>query len=122
MHKQSFGDRLFGSINFLLLCLVLVVVLYPLIFVLSASLSNPELLLKGEIRLFPKEFTLDGYAKVFKNKDVMRGYLNTFIYTTVGTAINLVLTIAGAYPLSRRDFYGRNVIMAIMVFIIPDVS
>lgn len=106
MEKQTIGDRAFGIVNFLLLCLILVIVIYPLIFVLSASISNPELLLKGEIRLLPKEITFDGYAKVFKNKDVMRGYLNTFIYTGVGTVINLMMTTAGAYALSRKTFMG----------------
>ncbi|GIN56252.1 carbohydrate ABC transporter permease [Lederbergia ruris] len=116
MEKQTIGDRAFGIVNFLLLCLILVIVIYPLIFVLSASISNPELLLKGEIRLLPKEITFDGYAKVFKNKDVMRGYLNTFIYTGVGTVINLMMTTAGAYALSRKNLYGRNVITALLIF------
>ncbi|GIN69954.1 sugar ABC transporter permease [Bacillus sp. J14TS2] len=116
MEKQSIGDRTFGIVNFLLLCLILVIVIYPLIFVLSASISNPELLLKGEIRLLPKEITFDGYAKVFKNNDVMRGYLNTFIYTGVGTVINLMMTTAGAYALSRKNLFGRNVITALLIF------
>lgn len=116
MEKQTIGDRTFGIVNFLLLCLILVIVIYPLIFVLSASISNPELLLKGEIRLLPKEITFDGYAKVFKNSDVMRGYLNTFIYTGVGTVINLMMTTAGAYALSRKNLFGRNVITALLIF------
>ncbi|KRG13828.1 carbohydrate ABC transporter permease [Lederbergia galactosidilytica] len=116
MEKQTIGDRAFGIVNFLLLCLILVIVIYPLIFVLSASISNPELLLKGEIRLLPKEITFEGYAKVFKNNDVMRGYLNTFVYTGVGTVINLMMTTAGAYALSRKNLYGRNVITALLIF------
>lgn len=116
MEYQTLGDRIFGIINFLILCLVVIIMLYPLIFVLSASISNPELLLRGEVRLFPKEITFDGYKRVFENRDVMRGYLNTFIYTTVGTSINLLLTTMGAYALSRKNLYGRNVITAILIF------
>ena len=54
MEYQTLGDRIFGIINFLILCLVVIIMLYPLIFVLSASISNPELLLRGEVRLFPE--------------------------------------------------------------------
>jgi len=93
-------------------------VLYPLIFVLSASFSNPLYVLKGEVLLWPKDFTLEAYQKVFENKGIISGFVNTFKYTTIGTTINVILTIMAAYPLSRKDFYGRNVIMALFVFTI----
>lgn len=114
--NQTFGDKIFGAINNTLLFILLLLVLYPLIFVVSASISNPLLVANGDLWLFPKELTLIGYQKVFQNRDILTGYLNTIMYTTVGTLINLFLTTLGAYPLSRRDFYGKNVIMFFLVF------
>ena len=116
MVKQSFGDRVFDAVNMALLVLVLVIVLYPLLFVLSASVSDPEAVVRGEVWLWPKDVTLSGYRKVLQNQDILTGYWNTVVYTATGTAINLAMTVAAAYPLSRKHFYGRNVITALFVF------
>ncbi|PQP90212.1 carbohydrate ABC transporter permease, partial [Paenibacillus sp. AR247] len=113
---ESKGDRIFNFINYVILILVTLVVLYPLVFVLSASLSDPQTVLRGEMLLWPKGINLNSYEKIFQNKDIISGFTNTLIYTTLGTAINLVMTILAAYPLSRRDFVGRNAIMALLVF------
>lgn len=102
--------------NIVLLSIIALLVLYPLYFVVSASFSNPIYILKGEMWLWPKGFNVESYTKVFENKDIVNGFLNTLKYTTIGTLINLIMTIMAAYPLSRKDFYGRNVIMAIFVF------
>ncbi|WP_062108280.1 carbohydrate ABC transporter permease [Bacillus niameyensis] len=110
------ADKVFNVANYIFLTIILLLVLYPLIFVLSASLSNPALVLKGEMWLWPKEFTLESYVKVFENKGILNGFYNTFKYTIIGTTINVVLTIMAAYPLSRKDFRGRNLIMAMFVF------
>ncbi|MCQ6561138.1 carbohydrate ABC transporter permease [Paenibacillus mendelii] len=116
MVKQSFGDRMFDAINHVLLLLLLALVLYPLVFVVSASISNPSAVLNGEVWLWPKDLTITGYQKVFTNHDILRGYLNTIVYTLLGTGINLVMTVMAAYPLSRKDFYGRNAVTALFVF------
>lgn len=113
---ESKGDRIFNIINYVVLILVTLVVLYPLVFVLSASFSDPQTVLRGEMLLWPKGINLNSYEKIFQNKDIISGFTNTLIYTTLGTAINLVMTILAAYPLSRRDFVGRNGIMALLVF------
>ncbi|MBB3125716.1 putative aldouronate transport system permease protein [Paenibacillus rhizosphaerae] len=113
---ESKGDRIFNVINYVVLILVTLVVLYPLVFVLSASFSDPQTVLRGEMLLWPKGINLNSYEKIFQNKDIISGFTNTLIYTTLGTAINLVMTILAAYPLSRRDFVGRNAIMALLVF------
>jgi len=110
------SDKVFSVVNYLFLLLILAIVLYPMVFVLSASVTEPEILLKGELRLLPKGFTLDSYRRVLNNQDIMRGYLNTIKYTVIGTTVNVLMTILAAYPLSRRDFVGRNVITALMVF------
>lgn len=72
--------------------------------------------MQGQVWLWPKDLTWVGYQRIFQNNEILTGYLNTIAYTVVGTAINLVLTIAAAYPLARRDFMGRNYFMAMIVF------
>ncbi|MBD8519711.1 carbohydrate ABC transporter permease [Lysinibacillus sp. FSL R7-0073] len=114
--KESKGDRAFTIFNYIFLAIVAVVVLYPLIFVLSASLSNPEYVISGDLWLWPKEFTVEAYEKVFQNPDIINGFINTLKYTFFGTLLNIVMTICAAYPLSRRNLKGKGFIMAFMVF------
>ncbi|GIP33323.1 carbohydrate ABC transporter permease [Paenibacillus sp. J2TS4] len=116
MVAQSTGDKMVEVIINLLLAIVSIIVLYPLLFVLSASVSNPEDVLNGEIWLLPKSLSFTGYEKIFQNKEILTGYVNTIMYTLVGTAINLAMTVMAAYPLSRPNFAGKHVITAIMVF------
>ncbi|MDQ1914928.1 carbohydrate ABC transporter permease [Paenibacillus sp. GD4] len=113
---QSRGDLWLERSILAVLSVITVIVLYPLLFVLVASISSPEAVMRGEVWLWPKQLTWVGYEKVFENKDVLTGYMNTILYTVVGTAVNLVMTVAAAYPLSRKDFDGRNVITALIVF------
>lgn len=116
MVKESAGDRLFDIINYILLAIVLIIVLYPLIFVAVASISNPAAVVKGEVWLLPKEINFTGYEKVFANKEILNGYMNTILYTVAGTIVNVGMTILAAYPLSRKDFRGRNIFTALFVF------
>ena len=116
METRSSGDKMFDAVNMTLLGIVSIIVLYPLVFVLSASISDPAAVLGGDMWLLPKGITFEGYAKVFDNSDLLNSYGNTIFYTTLGTAINLVMTVMAAYPLSKRDFRGRNVLMGVMVF------
>lgn len=116
MVKESAGDRLFDIINYFLLAIVLTIVLYPLIFVAVASISNPAAVVKGEVWLLPKDINFTGYEKVFANKEILNGYMNTILYTVVGTIVNVGMTILAAYPLSRKDFRGRNIFTALFVF------
>lgn len=116
MIDRSFGDRIFNLVNYTLLTLLTLIVLYPLVFVLSASISNPEHVLRGEMWLIPKGFNLDAYTKIFQNKDILLGYSNTILYTVIGTALNVVMTICAAYPLSRRDLAGRGLVTGLIVF------
>ncbi|EGG36981.1 MULTISPECIES: carbohydrate ABC transporter permease [Paenibacillus] len=116
MQIESRGDRIFNVINYAILILVTVIVMYPLLFVLSASFSDPQAVLRGEMLLWPKGVNLNSYAKIFQNQDIISGFTNTLVYTSLGTFINLTMTILAAYPLSRKDFVGRNAIMALLVF------
>lgn len=116
MEKQSTGDKVFEVVVIVLLALVCLVVLYPLIYIFSASISKAEDVLSGEMWLLPTSFSFVGYSKIFDNPEILSGYVNTIVYTVVGTAINLAMTIMAAYPLARRDFAGRNVITGLFVF------
>jgi len=93
-------------------------VLYPCIFIVSASFSSTEAVVSGRVWLWPVDPGLQGYRAVFENKAVWRGFLNSIYYTGVGTFCNVCLTVIAAYPLSRRDFVGRSVFMFLFVFTI----
>ncbi|MYL40808.1 carbohydrate ABC transporter permease [Virgibacillus salexigens] len=113
--QETKKDKLFKVLVFLLLTAALVIVLYPLIYIISASISNPSAVNSGEMWLLPKDITLEGYRLIFQNNDIWRGYFNTIFYTILGTLINLAVTIPAAYALSRKDFAGRNLLMGMFV-------
>lgn len=114
--KQNKADSIFDIINIALLSIVLIVVLYPLIFVVSASFSDTMQVMQGKVWLFPKGINLEAYKAVFRDRNILIGYRNTIMYTVIGTAVNIILTIAAAYPLSRKDFAGRNIITIFFAF------
>lgn len=114
--KDSLGDRVFTIVNILFSIMFLIVCSYPLIYVFSASISSPQALISGKVWLFPVDLSLEGYKAVVQYSKVWTGYGNSLFYTIVGTAINLVLTIAAAYPLSRKDLKGKNFIMLMFTF------
>jgi len=114
--RETAADRAFGVAVYVILSIVLVIILYPLVFVASASISDPLTVLRGDMWLFPTKISFVGYERIFSNPEILAGYANTILYTVVGTAINLVMTILAAYPLSRRDFAGRQVITWFIVF------
>lgn len=113
---KSRSDRIFSYVNTFMLVLIIIVILYPLIFVISASFSSPTAILRGEMWLLPKGLTLQSYRAVLREIQLWRGYRNTLFYTLLGVTINLVMTIMGAYPLSRKDLVGRNLIMFFILF------
>lgn len=116
--RESVRDRIFlGFIYFFLFC-VLAVVIYPLIFILSSSFSSPQAVVSGRVWLWPVDLSLAGYKVIFSNPAILTGYINSFIYTVLGVMINIVMTVAIAYPLSKSTFVGRNAIMMILVFTI----
>lgn len=114
--RQSRGDKLFDIINHIILLCILIVVLYPLIFIIVASVSDPGAVARGEVWLLPVGFNLDGYREVFKNNDIWMGYSNTIKYTVIGTLVNILLTIPAAYALSRKELVGRNILMGMITF------
>ncbi|MGZ9583278.1 carbohydrate ABC transporter permease [Paenibacillus marinisediminis] len=114
--KESKTDKIFLACNYIFLTLALIVVLYPLVYIMSASISDPKLVNSGEMWLFPKGLNLEGYKLVFDNPAIWNSYGNTIVYTLVGTSVNLLVTLPAAYALSRQDFYGRGFFMGMFLF------
>lgn len=109
--KKSYNDKIFDIVNVLIMCVLLVIFIWPLWFVVIASLSDPNEVWLGNVILWPKGFTLASYEELKNYGDIWIGYRNTLFYTIVGTAVNMIMTVLAAYPLSRKDFMPRNVLM-----------
>ena len=113
--KSTGSDRVFLFINSVLLIALFVILLYPMWFVLIASVSNPTLVSTGKVLFWPKGFTLGGYERVLSFGDLWIGYGNTLFYTVAGTTLNLAATLPCAYALSRKDMPGRGFIMTLFL-------
>ena len=109
-------NKLFYSIVYTVLILLLIVVLYPLIYIVSASFSSPNAVSTGKVILFPVDFSLEGYKEVMKYSDVWIGYRNTILYTVAGTVLNVVLTMLTGFGLSRKGLPGRKFITFLFTF------
>lgn len=114
--KASFADRTFDIINVLMMVFILIVTMYPVIIMVSSSLSSAEALMAGRVRFLPVDVNFEGYKAVFKNESIWTGLGNSFFYMIVGTFVNMLFTILAAYPLSREDFKPRGVIAMIFAF------
>ncbi len=109
--KNTLSDKIFLAVNNTFLIFMFLITLYPLIFVLSASFSDPQKVSTGQMLLFPVGITFEGYKNLFSYNDLWVGYANSLFYTIVGTIFNLAATLPCAYALSRRDFKPRSVLM-----------
>ncbi len=114
--RDSRSDKAFAIINVTILTLITLIVLYPLVFCVSASFSNTAALAAGDVVLFPVRPNLTSYRAVFRDNSIWIGYRNTTCYTILYLIISLTATIITAYPLSRRDLKGRNVFMLVFTF------
>lgn len=114
--RQSATDYVFDVFANAFLVFAVVIVAYPLLYVVSASFSSTAAVMSGKVWLLPVDFSLKAYEAVFKYDAIMKGYLNSIIYTVSGTAISLVLTTLCAFCLSRKDFYGRGIVSVMVLF------
>ena len=114
--KQSAGDRVFDIVNAIIMTLITIVIVYPLYYVLLASITDPTVVNTGKLLLYPEAPYIDGYKRAFSYAPLWTGYKNTLIYTFVGTIISLICTIPAGYALSRMDLPGRRVIMFLFTF------
>ncbi len=116
MIRQTRTDRIFDIVNYIFMSFVLILVLYPLIYIVSASISDPKLVNTGKMWLYPMGITFEGFKKVFKDPDIWTGYINTIFYTVFGTLISLAITLPCAYALSNKKLPGRKILTALFMF------
>lgn len=110
------NDRLFLFFCYAIVTILTLLVLYPLIYIISASFSNSDMVVQGKVWLWPVGFTTEAYKRMLQRSDVWLGYRNTIYYTVLGTLINLAITLMCAYPMARRNLRGRGVIMFMFTF------
>ena len=108
---------MFDIVVHIISAILLIIVLYPLILVLSNSVSDANLVASGKIVLFPKGFNLLGYENFFKDKAIMTGYANSLFYTVVGTIINLIVTVPAAYAITKSTLPGKGVFLTMIMII-----
>lgn len=115
--KRSRGEKAFAVFNYIILTALVVVTLYPFLYVVFGSLSEPsKLLLEEGLLLKPAGFTLDAYKVVFRNPKVFSGYANTIFYVVVGTSMNILATVVAGYVLSRRQLMLKRPITLMFIF------
>ena len=114
--RDPFGDRIVLVVITVMLAIILLLVLTPIVYIVANSFSSPRAVSSGQVSFWPVDFSLVAYQEVLTNPQVLQGYYNSLIYAVAGTLISVTLTVAIAYPLSRRTFVGRNVLMSILLF------
>lgn len=110
MNLETRGEKIFKVFNYIILTIISLITLYPVVYVISASLSSPTAVLGGKVTLWPVDITFDSYVMLLKNSDIYLAYANTIFYTVVGTFISIALEILMAYPLSKKRLFGRGAI------------
>ena len=116
IRDNSLSDRIFGGVVILLSILCFLIILYPLWFVVIASISNSDLVNQGKVTFWPVDIRFYGFQQIFQDARIWVGYRNTIFYVVVGTLLNILVTMPAAYALSRPDFRARNAVMLYFVF------
>lgn len=114
--RISGNDAVFYSIIGVVIFILTVIVLYPIIYIVSASFSSSVAVAEGAVWLWPVNFSLEAYKAVLDYKDIWLGYRNTIFYVVVGTLLNVAMAMICAYPLARKNLWGRNVISFVFSF------
>lgn len=113
--KDTKGRIVFQCFNYTILTFCMVASLYPVLYVLAASLSSFEFLAQGKVGIIPMGFNIDAYKRVLAYPMLGRAYLNTIFYVVAGTTISLLMSVLAAYPMSRRSFFGKKFITRVVV-------
>ena len=114
--ERDISDRIFHIAVLVLSILCFIVILYPLWFVVIASISNSDMVNRGEVVFWPKDIRFYGFQQIFQDARILTGYRNTLLYVVGGTLLNMIVTMPAAYALSRPDFKARNKVMLYFVF------
>ena len=115
--RDTAGDKVFYTINAIVLAILALIVLYPLYFIVIASISDPDAVLGGRVVLYPVDITFEGFAKIMERQDVWLGYRNTILYTALTVIFSLIVTVPAGWALSRKTLPGKKAFM--IYFIIP---
>lgn len=107
---------IFDLINSIILLFIAFITFYPVLYIVSVSFSDTASIVQNRVRFFPKGFNVEAYKFILKDARIPRAYLNTVIYTAAGTLVNIIMTALGAYPLSKKGFFGRKFFTAAIVF------
>jgi len=114
--KRWSSDSISEIMLYIWTIIVLIITLYPLYFIVIASFSDPYAVGNGQVWIFPKGFTLDGYKELLNHSRIWIGYRNTIAYTIIGTLIGLAVNLSAAYALSRKDLFGRKILTLFFIF------
>lgn len=114
--KIAIGSRLFDGLNVFIVLLIAFITLYPVYYILIVSISDGKYVLQNAVHVYPKGISFAAYKEIIQHKYFMLSYKNTIVYTVVGTAVNMFVSILCAYPLSRKELQGRKVITALIMF------
>ena len=114
--RMNRSDKIFYSVIAVVIFLLTIMVLYPILYVISASFSSSAAVTEGRVWIWPVEPTLEAYKAVFKYKDIWLGYKNTILYTVFGTIVNVAMAMICAYPMARKDLWGRDVLSFFFAF------
>ena len=114
--QVTWNDLIFNIILYGMSIIILLIVIYPLYFIVIASFSNPTEVANGKVWFVPSQFTVDGYKEIMRHSELWTGYRNTIVYTVLGTVTGLAVNIPAAYALSRRDLVGRKLITFFFIF------
>ena len=115
--RDTVGDKIFYTINIIVLLILTLIVLYPVYFIVIASFSDPDAVLAGKVVLYPMNITFEGYSKILERTDIWRGYGNTILYTALTVVLSLLVTVPAGWALSRKTLPGKKAFM--IYFIIP---
>ena len=116
IRDKGLSDRIFHALVVIISILVAIVILYPLWFVIIASISNSDLVNQGKVTFWPVDIRFYGFQQIFQDARIWVGYRNTIFYVVVGTLLNIIVTMPAAYALSRPDFKASNAVMLYFVF------
>ncbi|MEK3910081.1 carbohydrate ABC transporter permease [Paenibacillus sp. FSL H7-0331] len=116
MKRKSFGFKLFDIVNTLIMVVVIMIMLYPMVFVFAASISDNAMVASGQVLLWPKGINFGAYEKIIVDENLWISYWNTIRYTVVQTVLTLIATSAMAYPLAKRWLIGRKWILILAAF------
>jgi len=114
--KDSRGDMATNAVIYVTLGIICFLMLYPIIFIFSASLSDPNAVAAGRVWLWPVDLQFGGYQRIFGSQAVFTGYRNSLLYLIFGTALNIFVTFTGAFALSRKELFGRGPLTFFVVF------